>query len=131
MNVPPTITYPPLSQSYKLGDIANITCVASGQPAPNYRWFFNDNELLDEISPYYIIPSIGTEHRGIYYCNVTNEAGYAKSAKAEISIEGTPFKFVYTSLQTSVLTKLQVCSSIPWHLLSQRDVSDKRKVLKW
>ena len=86
--VAPTIITPPMSQPYFLGDFANITCLATGVPAPTYRWFFNGVELEGKTFPFYIIPSITPEHRGIYYCIVTNEAGLLRSDDVQITIEG-------------------------------------------
>ena len=90
MDVAPTITAPPISQAFTLGEIANITCVATGQPAPTYQWFYNDQEINGEISPYLIISSIEPDDRGVYYCIVRSRAGSVESSRAQVTIEGKP-----------------------------------------
>ena len=105
VEVAPTIIAPPISQSYRLGDLANITCAASGQPTPTFRWFFNDVELRGEIFPYLIIPSIEPENRGIYYCSVTNRVGSVESGGAQVTIEGTITVHLFVGLTS------------PWHQL--------------
>ena len=77
-----------MSRAFLLGDLANISCLATGIPAPSYRWFFNGVEIEGETFPYYIIFSIAPEHRGIYNCTATNEAGSDTSDEAQITIDG-------------------------------------------
>ena len=102
MNVAPAITLHPANQVYRLGDLANISCAASGQPTPTYQWIFNDVPLPGEVSPNLIIPSVGTEHRGLYYCIATNEAGTDQSTKAELTLEGIWDRFNFKSFSVFV-----------------------------
>ena len=88
MPVAPTIVAPPVSQGYLLGELANISCLATGIPAPTYQWFFNGVQIEGESFPYYIISSIAPESRGVYYCIATNEAGSVTSDGAQITVDG-------------------------------------------
>ena len=86
--VAPTIVAPPKSQAHLLSELANISCLATGIPTPTYQWFFNGVQIEGESFPYYIISSIAPEHRGVYYCTATNEAGSVTSVGAQITIDG-------------------------------------------
>ena len=88
IDVAPVIVTPPTSQAYRLGDLANITCVATGQPAPTYRWFFNGEPIDGEIAPFLVITAIAPDNRGVYSCIASNRIGSIPSPGAQITLEG-------------------------------------------
>ena len=84
----PTVTQHPSSVVLDLASSINLTCMATGTPAPNYSWF-KDGELIEgEATSSLYIPEAQPENRGVYTCKVRNTAGEAISEPASISIQG-------------------------------------------
>lgn len=132
--VAPTIIAPPMSQAYLLGDLVNISCLATGVPAPTYQWFFNGVELEGETFPYYIIFSVAPENRGVYYCTATNKAESVTADEAQITIDGIWLyhtQHAHNVLLHGILLCAQVYSSTQWHLMSQIDAGDSQTQLQW
>ena len=84
----PVITLPPQSVTSRVGGEVNLTCIATGVPAPVYQWYKDDELLSGEILPYLLIPSVDVESRGYYRCTATNDLNTTRSSPALLALEG-------------------------------------------
>ena len=80
----------PSEESVLLGDTANFRCIVTGEPQPYISWMRNGRALDGEVSPYLIIPSVGTANRGFYTCQATNREGTITSEQALLRIQSKP-----------------------------------------
>ena len=87
-NEPPVIVAPPMDTSTSLANALNLTCGATGNPPPTYRWY-RDGELLPgEVLPYFYIGETTPEDRGYYHCEVMNSIDRDQSMPALVTIPG-------------------------------------------
>ena len=85
---PPEIVAPPPDTSTPLVNTLNLTCDATGNPPPTYRWY-KDGELLPgAVLPYFYITETAPEDRGYYHCEVTNSIDREQSLPALVTIPG-------------------------------------------
>ena len=60
------------------GSLITITCKALGNPPPSYKFFINDNPIMDkkfETSGILTITAMGFKQKGIYSCRPENNRG--------------------------------------------------------
>jgi hypothetical protein len=83
--VAPTITVPPVSKTIAVGTALNLSVGASGSPL-NYQWFKNGVPIENATGATIQIASARVGDSGTYIVQVSNAAGTASSAPAEISV---------------------------------------------
>ena len=105
----PVIISPPQSVTSRLGGQVNLTCIATGVPAPVYQWYRDDELLPGEILPYLLISSVDVGSRGYYRCTATNDVNTARSSPALLALDGKLLGFVVvvcrTNLELSFVTR--------------------------
>nr|XP_037271145.1 peroxidasin homolog isoform X3 [Rhipicephalus microplus] len=90
----PRIVQEPQPQEVELGEPANLTCKAEGQPRPDIYWTQNgvdvyfggrsDIDMLEDGT--LVIRSAKEDHEGVYRCKAENAAGAAISRTAQLSV---------------------------------------------
>ena len=86
-NTRPVITTHPVSRSVCDGGSVTFSVLATGSPAPSYRWRKNGAPLLDNAtSAFFTIPAAAVADGGIYDCIVTNVCGTATSLPATLEV---------------------------------------------
>jgi len=73
----PVITTPPASVTVNVGEVVNLSVVATGYPAPTYQWFKGGVEIAGATGPSYTIATAGTTNAGSYTVTATNSLGTA------------------------------------------------------
>lgn len=86
VGVAPAITTQPTSLVVNVGASATFTVVATGTPAPTYRWFKNDIALDDAKSASLTLGSVKITDAGSYTVKVSNSAGTVTSAAAGLTV---------------------------------------------
>ena len=97
---PPTITIPPQSVTVADGRNVEFTCTATGDGTLAFTWTttapvgvpssvqtrFNtqDGSETSTLS----LTNVGSNHRGVYTCSVSNERGSAGSRQATLTLIG-------------------------------------------
>jgi hypothetical protein len=90
VNVPPTITTQPLSQTVFVGANVTLTSAASGTPAPAFQWKKDGGSLLGATGPSLTLNNVQTGDSGAYVLVATNAAGSATSATATLAVNPVP-----------------------------------------
>jgi hypothetical protein len=106
VNVMPSITTPPASQTVVAPATATFSVAATGTTPFSYQWFLNGVAITGATGATYTTPATGVSLNGaVYTVAVTNVAGTVTSAGATLTVITTP---IATSL---------VCSSTapPFH----------------
>ena len=85
---PPNIMQPPLTMISDLANPINLTCNASGSPAPTYEWYKDGILIPGEQSPFLYIAEVLPNDRGNYSCRAVNINGQRFSAPALLTIPG-------------------------------------------
>ncbi|XP_054854920.1 carcinoembryonic antigen-related cell adhesion molecule 5-like [Eublepharis macularius] len=101
----------PQGHDYAEGSPLTLHCYADSNPASQYTWYFNENELRNAEFP---ISSLAFNHSGNYTCNASNtETNLSSSASWEIkvfaivsnvSIEGPSETIEYDSVTLSCIS---------------------------
>lgn len=86
VGVAPVITTQPASLVVNTGANATFTVVATGTPAPTYRWFKNDVALEGATSASLALSSVKISDAGSYTVKVSNSAGTVTSASAALTV---------------------------------------------
>ncbi|XP_042636179.1 mucosa-associated lymphoid tissue lymphoma translocation protein 1 [Orycteropus afer afer] len=79
----------PTSQRLRLGKTLVLQCVAIGSPIPHYQWFRNELPLIHETKKLYVVPCVGLEHQGTYWCRVSSDRDAQASRRVEVIIGRT------------------------------------------
>ena len=88
---PPTIVSQPQSQTAIVGSSVSFTVGVTGTEPLSYRWRRNGSTIAGSSnSPTYTIPSVQTNHAGVYSVLVSNIAGARISSNALLTVIGTP-----------------------------------------
>lgn len=94
---PPAISVQPASQSVTEGQTATFSVTATGNPAPNYVWEYNDSsgsgwsEISFATSASYTTSATTTDMSGYQYrCKVTNSQGTDTSTAATLTVTNAP-----------------------------------------
>ncbi|KAL1466773.1 hypothetical protein MTO96_042509 [Rhipicephalus appendiculatus] len=90
----PRIVQEPQPQEVELGESANLTCKAAGEPRPDVYWTQNgvdvyfggrsDIDMLEDGT--LVIRSAKEDHEGAYRCRAENAAGAVTSRSAQLSV---------------------------------------------
>lgn len=76
----PVITTPPASVTVNVGDVVNLSVIATGYPAPTYQWFKGGVEIVGATGPSYTIATATTANAGSYTVTASNSLDTASSA---------------------------------------------------
>ena len=71
-----------------LANPINLTCNASGSPAPTYEWYKDGILIPGEQSPFLYIAEVLPNDRGNYSCRAVNINGQRFSEPALLTIPG-------------------------------------------
>ena len=82
----PVFVTQPSEQRILLGDMANFSCIVTGEPQPSITWFIDGQVIPDEVTPYYIITTVAIANRGFYRCSASNSEGTVTSTDAPLFI---------------------------------------------
>jgi len=82
----PVITTQPSSQTVTAGQTVTFTAVATGNPAPTYQWYRNDNPVSGATSATYTITGAQTAHAGDYTVRATNSITSITSSIATLTV---------------------------------------------
>lgn len=85
VNVPPTVTTQPQSQTLIQGQPLTLSVAASGTSPFTYQWYFNGSRTGGN-SPTLMVSSVGTWNAGNYVVTVANVAGTVTSAVAAVTV---------------------------------------------
>ncbi len=85
---PPEIVQQPQSVQAMLHQKVNLTCVATGTPAPRYLWR-KDGEVIEGLAlPFLYFHEVRPSDRAFYTCEADNSEGRVTSEVAHLSIPG-------------------------------------------
>ena len=90
VNVPPTITTQPASQTVIVGNPVTFTVAATGTAPLSYQWQKNGANISGATTASYTIGSVGTNDAANYTAIVTNIAGSVTSSTATLTVNA-PF----------------------------------------
>jgi uncharacterized repeat protein (TIGR03806 family) len=90
LNVPPSVTTPPQSQSVNQGSDATFTVVASGTAPLSYQWLCNNNVIPGATSGSYTRANVQSADAGSYSVIVSNVAGSLTSSASTLSVNIPP-----------------------------------------
>jgi hypothetical protein len=91
VNVGPTITTQPVSQTLTAGQTATMSVTATGSHPMTYQWSVNGSTIGGATSNFYTTPALaGTNNGGLYTATVTNVAGTATSVAAVLTVNVPP-----------------------------------------
>jgi hypothetical protein len=86
VQVPPSITTQPVSQTVTAGANVTFTVVASGTPAPTYQWKKGSNNIVGATSSTLTLTNVQPISAANYSCVVTNAAGTVTSNNAFLTV---------------------------------------------
>ena len=72
------------------GSDVTFHVVATGDPAPTYQWFHDNEELDDETGPTLILSDIGDDDDGAYFVRIVNPAGSIDSPVSTLRVGTAP-----------------------------------------
>ena len=80
----------PESDAVEIGRNVQMSCFASGVPAPEIQFYHNDVEVdshvfqidFNQVGSFLVITNAMAEDEGTYYCEATNIVDTAKSSSA-------------------------------------------------
>lgn len=99
---PPRILSFPTSGVLLEGTATNLSARALAEPLPAYQWYHHDQPIPGATNSSYLIPSVSTNHSGIYRLIITNHLGMAFSASATFGVHNAPaYQFVALTLLSS------------------------------
>lgn len=83
----------PEDQAVEIGVIVRLSCIVSGVPTPEIKFFRNGVEVvLDsrvvQIGQFLIITNALADDQGIYHCEATNEVDTVRSSNATLFVFG-------------------------------------------
>jgi len=82
----PVITTQPASFIVTAGATVSFNVVATGTPAPVYRWFKNGRAIEDATTPTLVLASVQTNDAAVYTVRVSNSAGAVTSTPAALTV---------------------------------------------
>jgi hypothetical protein len=87
VNVPPTITTQPRSQTLTVGSIATFNVVATGTAPLSYQWSKNGTAIVGAVgSSYTTPPTVSGDNGATFTVKVTNVAGSQTSSSAMLTV---------------------------------------------
>ena len=90
VNVPPSITTEPTSQTVNQGGSATFSVTASGTAPLSYQWTFNGGNISGATGSSYTVSNAQSSNAGNYAVVVSNVAGSATSATASLTVNVPP-----------------------------------------
>ena len=110
IQVTPMITEHPSNQEVYVGSDNGtmISCRASGDPTPGYRWYFRPTGgseyvlLINETSSVLSKDTPQLTHSGSYYCNASNPQGHVISNPARVTILDVTIPVFYVNISLVV-----------------------------
>ena len=88
---PPSITKQPTNQTVVQGNTATFTLEAGGTAPLGYQWYFTDiNNPVGNATATLTLPFVNTSMAGNYFVIVSNEAGFATSQVATLTVTLPP-----------------------------------------
>lgn len=87
VNVPPSITQQPLSQTIKSGSKVTFCVAAAGTPPLSYQWKFNGTNINSATAVSFIINSVQPSDAGNYAVTVTHVAGSVTSSPVKLTVK--------------------------------------------
>jgi len=91
VNVPPTITQQPQSQTVLVGSTATFSVTATGTPTPTYQWRRNGTSIPGATGPILVINNVQSTNASIYTVRVSNSAGTVTSDPATLTVASGQF----------------------------------------
>jgi len=88
--LPPSITEQPRSQDVPQGEDVRFTVGALGSCPLKYQWRLNGQVIQGATNPTLVLEELKTNQAGFYNVSVTNSAGYAISARAQLTLLSPP-----------------------------------------
>ena len=95
----PKIITHPKSTAAEVNGQASFTCEATGDPAPTYQWYRDDNPIYfgDGYNTNKLtLKKITKGDSNSYHCEVKNSHGTAKSNKAQLTVYGKQIVIYYS-----------------------------------
>ncbi len=86
VNVPPTITLQPTSQTNVIGDNVSFLVIATGAAPLGYQWFLNQTPIGGATGPQLALAKVQTNQAGQYTVTITNIAGSVTSDIANLVV---------------------------------------------
>ena len=90
VNLAPEILTQPVSQTALAGNDVSFTVVATGTPAPTYRWQKNGVNISGATGATLTLPHVGTSATATYRVIVTNSVYTVTSSDAELFVNAPP-----------------------------------------
>jgi hypothetical protein len=91
VNVGPTITTQPLTQTVAAGQPATLFVAATGTHPMTYQWYLDGSAIGGATSSVYTTPSlVGQDNGAVYSVSVTNAAGTTTSIAAVMTVNVPP-----------------------------------------
>lgn len=84
--VPPYISTQPKSQSVNIGSSVTFSVVASGNPSPNYQWYYNGNPVPNAFSSSITLSGVQIADSGTFSVVVFNSHGSVSSQSALLTV---------------------------------------------
>ncbi|HEX2855208.1 MAG TPA: glycoside hydrolase family 43 C-terminal domain-containing protein [Opitutaceae bacterium] len=106
VDVPPSISSQPASQTVAAGGTVVFSVEASGTPAPTYQWRKDGVAISGATSPLLVLRNLTAGSAGGYTCTVTNDAGSISSTSAALTVvsTGDPGRLTALSIRGQVGT---------------------------
>jgi endonuclease/exonuclease/phosphatase family metal-dependent hydrolase len=86
---PPVITTQPQSEAAGEGGFAIFSMSATGSPAPDFQWQFNNTNLIGQTDSTLALNNLTTNQAGTYSVTVTNVAGATNSSAVTLVVAPT------------------------------------------
>ncbi|HKL16440.1 MAG TPA: immunoglobulin domain-containing protein, partial [Balneolaceae bacterium] len=83
---PAVIVQHPSGRSVYLGQDVSFSVQATGYPAPEYQWYFNEEAIDGATQPVYTVTNVTLTDRGEYRVEAINELGSAVSNSASLTV---------------------------------------------
>lgn len=103
----PQIVQQPLSRTVRLGAATTFSVVATGYPAPTYRWQKDQVDIPQATSASYTISAVAAEDAGSYRCIAENALDSATSDEATLTVDTSPPTAANSSLVPD--TRQELC----------------------
>ncbi|XP_035856069.1 B-cell receptor CD22-like [Sander lucioperca] len=85
----PSVSVSPSAEIVE-GSSVNLTCSSDANPAANYTWYKENQQLLQGPESIYHFPSISSEDRGNYQCKSENQFGRTNSTSLVLDVQYGP-----------------------------------------
>ncbi len=113
LNLPASISTPPVGQTVNLGATATFSVVASGTGTLTYQWLKNGSNISGATSASYTTPAAATTDNGASFTvKVTNTYGNVTSSAAILTVNPVVVTVSPTSVQTTTGTTQTFTASV-------------------